>query len=114
MSHFTTSSTALAGGATTNRTCYYCGKKGHDKAECRKKAAINKLPMLARTACTIHKDSVAWVLDSGATQHMTGNRDLLSNVTALREDVYVRYLWQQRQGEGERHRQGHHPNVGAP
>jgi hypothetical protein len=52
----------------------------------------NKLPSLALTASTNHEDSdsIAWVLDSGATQHTTGNRDILFKVTALlEEEVYV-------------------------
>jgi hypothetical protein len=81
-----------------NRTCYHQGRKGHIKAECRKRADNQqernyKPPAVALTASTSNKetDSTACGLDSGATQHMTGNRDILSNVTALREDVYVTY-----------------------
>jgi Zinc knuckle len=81
-----------------SRVCYHCGKKGHIKSECRRRADNRRergsnLPAVALTASTSNTetDSNAWVLDSGATQHMTGNRELLSSMTTLAQDVCVTY-----------------------
>ena len=75
--------------------CYYCHKLGHLASECRKKmqderkggdtpaSSSNSNPAAAYTALSSEASYGAdeWLLDSGATEHMTGNRALLSDFT---------------------------------
>lgn len=67
--------------------CYFCKKKRHVKRECRKYKAwknknekVNKVTdnnLCFNTNTRVHmKDS--WFIDSGATSHMTNNRDFFN------------------------------------
>lgn len=58
--------------------CYNCNKRGHFAKDCRMpKTKNNKKPnnMLAFSATLKEHDEEAWILDSGASMHMTFKRD---------------------------------------
>jgi hypothetical protein len=77
------------------KKCYYCGKLGHLKAECRKKArdeagqptsAQAHAPKIVALMASEDTESVHpqhWFVDSGANRHLTPYKSLLSN---LREE----------------------------
>ena len=119
------------GGQGKERTCHYCGKPGHFKAVCRKKKhdearrsgvdsqrqvlgqqrglqqQLSAIALTAHTAAAADHGSSSvcstqrWVLDSGASRHMTPDRSLLINERPMTEDITVTF------GNGS---QGH-PNV---
>src|SRR4029078_5287093 len=67
-------------------TCFYCKESGHFKRDCPKLNAKNKKQHSERAnnvkdndemvvMCSDHTDEQCWYIDSGATQHMSGDRD---------------------------------------
>lgn len=80
--------------------CYYCGKPGHIKKDCRKRLADQAAqqmgarqannqggsgrsgPSVAFTAFDQKMEGV-WVIDSGATQHICGSLEIMSEVRPL-------------------------------
>ena len=83
------------------RKCYYCGKKGHLKRDCRKKKADEQrgpstkasTTMAWTAACntSISLSSGTWVLDSGASRHVCKERSLMQNLQQLNQPVYITY-----------------------
>eukprot|EP00877_Chromochloris_zofingiensis_P012368 jgi/Chrzof1/7385/Cz02g21250.t1 len=83
------------------RKCYYCGKKGHLKRDCRKKKADEQrgpstkasTTMAWTAACntSISLSSGTWVLDSGASRHVCKERSLMQNMQQLTQPVYITY-----------------------
>lgn len=88
--------------------CYYCGKKGHIRRDCRKLAfdqqrrqpGSNQQAAIALSAtCTsapcssapAHGDSDVWVIDSGCTRHLTPFQHLLSDVQPLASPITVKF-----------------------
>jgi len=70
--------------------CYYCNKFGHFSRDCRKKIAdqgnqranvTTKSTNSMFLAChTMHEPSTSvWLLDSGCSNHMTSNKNLVAN-----------------------------------
>lgn len=87
-------------GARPNKNikCHYCGKLGHMKAECRKKAAdaaraaagkgadaTSALALSAASSSSCSVPGSKWVLDSGAEYHITPDESLFLDYTPLPE-----------------------------
>jgi len=78
----------------SNVQCHYCKKYGHYANECRKKqndmknrqnanvAKEEKKPSNVMLACNVAQDREddVWFLDSGCSNHMTGNKAIFSNL----------------------------------
>jgi transposase InsO family protein len=84
------------------RECYYCGKQGHIKKDCRKKARDDMAKGARPAAATTPTRNVAlsavatsggeeWVLDSGASQHITNDFASMLNVRKLSHDVTIMF-----------------------
>jgi hypothetical protein len=65
--------------------CNYCNKRGHEEHECKFKIAIERrsredssTPAAAFTASEGNSRTGAWVLDSGASHHLTGHKSKLN------------------------------------
>jgi hypothetical protein len=91
----------------TDKKCYYCGKPGHFRDECRKKAADEKAaaaaeeqlkekrrPVVSFATAYVadvkkkaHKDE--WVLDSGASHHMSPDAEMMINYEAPTDDTMM-------------------------
>lgn len=84
--------------------CYNCGKRGHFKSEFRSKKRFGKAFGGAESSrgsaggaesgfvinVSISEPVGAeWIIDSGASSHMTGTRGLLLNLSKMAEDVVV-------------------------
>jgi hypothetical protein len=82
--------------------CYYCKKYGHYESECRKKQADqlsgrahvsnhtgeNSGGMFLSCHKTEQQPKDLWLLDSGCSNHMTGNKDLLSCIdSSISSDI---------------------------
>ena len=84
--------------------CHYCKKYGHYANKCRKKKndmnnrqnanfanEEDKNPNIVLLTCNIAQDKQEyfWFLDSGCSNHMTGNIAMFAN---LEQELIVRYL----------------------
>ncbi len=92
------------GGYSTIKTCYYCHKRGHLKKDCRKlkadedqrrdsrqSASRGEIGLMAiSNQCTFINKS-DWVLDTGATRHLTGNKDLLINPRPVTQELIITF-----------------------
>ena len=106
-------------GQTTDkdkRTCYYCGNAGHIAKDCRKKKSdkasgkytpktqpgnnatvATAFTCSGGTAALTDEDlppligEVTWMLDSGASHNITGDRDLLVNIRHLDTPLQFRF-----------------------
>lgn len=74
--------------------CFVCKKSGHRASECRNKKKDKKVKAEHTNNCVMHvstdkystKPNV-WCVDSGATSHMCGVRDLFENLTEKKSKV---------------------------
>jgi hypothetical protein len=71
------------------KECFYCHKMGHIKRDCRKFQADQRAkggqdtPIALAASATTHPDNPnVWTVDSGATQHMTPQANIMSNLRA--------------------------------
>ena len=61
-------------------SCHYCGKKGHMESECRtRKQDQQGIRTVAYGASAVGASSDDWVIDSGASKHLTPHRQHLRN-----------------------------------
>ena len=91
------------------RRCYYCGKQGHFKHECLKKkrddarrggnsgqrqsGQYSAIAFTANMAAAPASGGqpTSWVLDTGASRHITGDRSILLNPRPLDNDIKITF-----------------------
>lgn len=93
------------------RRCFYCDKPGHIAAECRKKKAdeqtASQRPAMhgaialtafgdealdsVQAASTTSYQPTRWVLDTGASRHITGDKSILLNPRPLDSDITITF-----------------------
>src|SRR5947209_362323 len=97
------------GSTSGDKECWYCGKQGHIKADCRKKKQDDQKhrhsgrrgarpstggtghSVVAAMGASPINWSQEWVLDSGASRHMTGNKELLCNLRKVDQPSSVTF-----------------------
>src|SRR6476469_8289212 len=82
-----------------NSGCFYCGKPGHMKKDCRKRLADLQRkerggensagPSVAFSSFDKEQKGI-WVVDSGSTQHLTGNLEEMLEVRPLQPPEEIR------------------------
>lgn len=80
----------------SEKPCFLCSKKGHWKRECpqKKKKSETKQESTSTDAFVCHAwipacDKDAWVLDSGASDHMCHRREWFENFTEVSRNVTI-------------------------
>lgn len=73
--------------------CFNCGKKGHFANKCRSKKSGDKEAFIAVEVAAMVEasapDGVVWLIDSGASSHMTGRKDILTDVISRSGQVTI-------------------------
>ena len=91
----------LTAPAFPQRECYFCGRRRHLRRDCPRRkpaaqqAAASQRPpsghrkqhSVAFTASAINVSTSLWVLDSGATQHIARDLDILNKIQLLDKDI---------------------------
>ena len=91
----------LTAPAFPQRECYFCGRRRHLRRDCPRRkqaaqqAAASQRPpsghrkqyLVAFTASAINVSTSLWVLDSGATQHIARDLDILNKIQPLDKDI---------------------------
>ncbi|KAE9035972.1 hypothetical protein PR001_g9055, partial [Phytophthora rubi] len=78
-----------------NGKCFYCKKTGHKETECRKKKADEERGQVARETsdfaftATSAMGKTEWLVDSGASSHMTSVRDKFVSMKELKTPVGI-------------------------
>lgn len=77
--------------------CYHCGKKGHIKRDCRTlkremagEPSVSTDKKFAIMARTTTMNNSGWLVDSGASTHMTPDRNVLDNYKVLPKKVPIK------------------------
>jgi transposase InsO family protein len=90
--------TPAAGNQFRDKTCTWCGFKGHTEEVCRKKqrgepkSVPQEREPVALMACTsIMKTEDTWAVDSGASRHVTPFLNLLSDYAPLDKGIEVTF-----------------------
>ena len=92
-------------GSKPDRTCFYCGKHGHWAEECRKKqydmqqqggngqhrGAIALTATSLEPAAACNRQPVRFVLDTGASRHLTADSSILLNKRPMEEEVTITF-----------------------
>jgi len=77
-----------AGRPNFQGSCHYCGKKGHMESECRtRKRDQQGIRTVAYGASAVGPYSDDWVIDSGASKHLTPHRQHLRNYRSVRPNT---------------------------
>jgi len=78
-----------------DKECYYCGRLGHIKAECRRRmvddAAGWRESVALMAGVDVRADVATWVLDSGSTRHITPFKHLLEDERVLDKPFKVTF-----------------------
>ena len=85
--------------------CYYCNKPGDTKAQCRSRIADeqqrrNTVAFMATTAAPAVNGE--WIMDSGASSHLSFDKDSMSNFRALSRTTVTFAHGQQAKAAGVR------------
>jgi hypothetical protein len=90
-----------SGKSKRDKECYYCHKKGHFKKDCRKRQADeaannggsrhSEVGLMAASSSPDIGVKGEWVLDTGATRHITGDPSLLANMKPLSEELFITF-----------------------
>ena len=75
--------------------CFYCDKPGHMQRDCRSRIEDEKRGIqrtIAFSASTVAADSNDWIIDSGATKHLTPNGQLLYNYRSVDPNTAVLFV----------------------
>jgi hypothetical protein len=70
-------------------TCYGCGKRGHKKHECRSKQDGDEAMFMAHATSEPEEDG-NWLIDSGASSHMSPYRDDFVTYQKLKKPIEVK------------------------
>ncbi len=74
-------------------SCHYCGKKGHMESECRtRKQDQQGIRTVAYGASAVGASSSDWVIDSGASKHLTPHRQHLRNYRSVEPNSAVTFV----------------------
>lgn len=89
-----------------NRRCYYCNRRGHLQHDCalkkRNESRFGKsgqadrqqhgaIALTASTAPSNSARSMRWVLDSGASRHITSDESVLRNARPVTDDLTITF-----------------------
>ena len=85
--------------------CFYCDKPGHMQRDCRSRIEDEKRGVqrtIAFSASTMAADNNDWIIDSGATRHLTPNRQILQDYRSVESNTEVLFVnGQQSNAEGQ-------------